>query len=210
MEKITNNTNPNEQTTELECRDFTLTVKTNPGYIDKLACVEAVVKDAFIDSVSPSLLLKNMSFAINFVRLICPDFDFPTTENEDGETVIDFQGAYDLIEENDILNLYDLKMNNLVLGEMELYVNNRVDFETKMFLAYIGGGVTGEAIENVSLMVKNINRLLDTAVTQLEKNGDKLFKKLTPKNISKWVNTLSEKYLETLKDNGGGENGDEV
>jgi hypothetical protein len=125
-------------------------------------------------------------------------------ETEDGETAIDSQKAYDIIEQNDILNSYDTKANNLLLGEMERCVDDRVDFETKKIIAHHGKDMaTSAAIETFSSAMYRLNDLLNTAITQLEKNGTKLFRNLTPKKMSKWANDIAAQYLGILRADGG-------
>ena len=190
--------NKKPETIEIDCGAFTVPARTSISIEEKMGIVEYAVRDSFANFITPSVILKNAAFAIAFVNTVCPDFPLPTKE-ENGETHIDSQAAYEIIQELDILGRYDAQANNLLLGELERYVNDRYEFEKQKLIAFAGASsASSEAIENFNALLYKGIELLDIAANQLEKNGNKLFGKLTEKNIKTWINDLQKMALKAM------------
>ena len=196
LEEIQNyiKNNPDEKWIDLDFDSFILNVKTDLSIEEKLRFVEAVIKDSFISVVTPSLLLNNVAFAINFVLAVCPDFPFPTKQADD-DLVIDMQSSYDIIKSLDLINKYKnncAALNNLYC-ELEKYVKDRMDYEKQKLIAYASNdNASADAVNTFSTAFYSLDKLINVAMNQLNKNGNKLFKKLTDKNISKWIGQFME------------------
>ena len=169
-------------------------VKTDLSIEEKLGFVESVVKDSFINRITPSLMLNDAAFTINFVQAVRPDFPFPTVQ-ADGELVIDTQSSYNIIRSLDFIKKYkekDMALNNLY-SELEKYVKDRMDYEKQKLLAYASNdNASADAINSFGAAFYSLDKLINAAVNQLDKNGNKLYKKLTDKNIGKWISQLGE------------------
>ena len=200
LEEIQNyiKNNPNKDLVELNFESFTLPVKTNLTIEEKLSFVESVVKDSFTNMITPSLILNDIAFTINFVLAVCPDFPFPTKEVDD-EFVIDTQSSYDIIQSLDFINKYMNTSGNHLYCELREYVKDRMDFEKQKLIAFASlDNAPTEAIKTFSSTFYRLDKLINVTMSQLEKNGNKLFKKLTDKNIDKWIVKFAESYKKTI------------
>ena len=156
---------------ELEFDSFALSVKTDLSIKEKLSFVESVIKDSFTNAITPSLVLNDIAFAINFVLAVCPEFPFPTIQI-DGDSVIDTQSSYDIIKGLDFIKKYKDKgtaINNLY-NELEKYVKDRMDYEKQKLIAYASNdNASSEAINTFSTAFYNLDKLINVAMNQLDK-----------------------------------------
>ena len=200
IEKINQyvNTNKTQETVELDYGEFKILAKTNLSIEQKLSFVESVVKDSFSNAITPSLALNDVAFTINFVLAACPDIPLPTVE-ADEEFVIDTQSSYDIIKGLDLISKYrEAEAGDYLYRELKKYVKDRIDYEKQKLIAYAASdNASAEAINTFSAAFYNLDKLINVAIDQLDKNGNKLFKKLTDKNIGKWINQVTESLKKT-------------
>ena len=176
--------NKQPDTATLDYGDFKLEVKTKLTIEEKLAFVEHVVKQAFVNYITPSSTTFDVAFAIELVQAVCPELPLPVTAIE-GEEFIDSQAAVDMIVALDFVNKYISNEHGLKLyEELKDAVNTRIEFENQKLIAYASVSTANtEAIETFSYAMNKVVDLLDVGIDLLEKNGNKLAKHLTPKNI---------------------------
>jgi len=189
--------NKQPETKDLEYGDFKLIVKTNLTQAEKKDLIKNIINDSnSYTSYSP--IDYDTAFAIRFFSAVCDEIELPTIEIETViggeikiETVIDSQKAYDLITGLNFLDRYMKDVNSELYFELENYLCDCIEFENqKIFAMYSQSNATSEAIDNFNALIFKGLDLIEVAINQLEKNGDKLQKGLTQKNINKILTNI--------------------
>jgi hypothetical protein len=184
--------------------DFTLTAKRNLTELEKKAIVDSVVHNSYIGSTLSPVDTDSV-FDIRFAHFVCPEFPVQLTTNEDGEEIIDQQATSDLIRGTDFITKYMDAVRTDLYYELESYIRESIEFENaKRIAIYASSSADKDAIETFSHAFYKIASLVETLEEQVKKNGDKLAKHLTPKNIGGWIATAMQKIkdLSPLEDFG--------
>lgn len=173
--------------------------------------VDTVFGCSYLGSITPSSIDTDVAFVIIYMKMFTdipiPMADIPvsTTKDEDGDTdkvemqsVIDTEKAYSIAR---ILDINSIIEDNPEVVKLRKYVDDKIEYHNRQLIAYAGlSTATDEAIENFSDAMIKIAELADVGMSQLEKNGNKLFKNLTKKKIDSVIDTIQNAAIKNLVD----------
>lgn len=181
--------------TEISCGNSKLNIRTNLSINETQEFINSVVDAVFADQINPSYLNLDVAFITYFLDRFT-DFPIPTITVED-KFMIDSEKTYSIAV---ALNLVNNIMMLPIAVQLKEYIDKQIEFKNKKLIAYAGiANANEDAINTFSeVMYKGID-LLNMAISQLEKNGNKLFKVLTTKKINGFINGLQKTIVDSLK-----------
>lgn len=199
IEQIENYVNSKKEGKEVE--NLPIEVNTNLSISEQLAFVNNVVEMSYIDSITYSPLLSEVVFIATFIAMCT---NVPVATNDDGS--VDLQKTYEIavalgfVDEE--FNTLSERYRNSMTDRLDRYVREGIEFQNKKLIAFAGASsASDEAIEAVSTAAYKLTELFNTAIEQLEKNGNKLFKGLTKKNISDGWKNIQETIAKSAIEN---------
>ena len=167
---------------------YKITALTNITISEQQMFINRVIENSLENGLHPSPFLADIAFLINFMHMFT-DCPMPT-KDIDGTAVIDSERAYAIAES---LKLRDKIMSLPTALQMMSYIQKQIDFENAKLIAYYGqDSANKDAIESFAYAMDRLGGVLNTLASQIEINGNKISKNITPKNIHKLINGLQK------------------
>jgi hypothetical protein len=165
---------------------------------EQSALIDHVVEVAFAkDESTPSRLFGEVAFITAFAKL-CTDIPEKYGLNSDS---VDVQEIYDAVVASGLLGDlldYSVDIDGIAYtGRLWELANRQVDMEFKSRLAR-ERAVSADALETFAVVMDKLITLIDAGIEQVNKNGDKLFKNLSPKKFDALIGKLQSAVAEAL------------
>lgn len=200
LNKYIDNNKPEDKII-LDYGDFQITVRTSLSLTEQHEFIYTVTENAFVDFV-PSPLNIATAFDITFAQMLT-DLPIPTTMI-DGKETVDSESLYETLKVLNLIKRAEAESATIteLLCNLWRYINKVVEYKNQQYIACMSSA-SDETLNTLNTVIHRGVDFLDMLINQLEKNGNKLFKNLTQKNMNAWVNNLQQAFIKSAKQKDG-------
>jgi|GEM_PF-3553335 len=189
-------------------KDFSVNVKSVLTEAEKRLFINRVVENSYVENIGFSPIDSKIAFVVTFAQLFT---DLPIPVKKDSPDMVDIDklcllvNGLNLIENAKQITPMHFDKNQVfcdTISELEMCIKQEIDFKNQKLIAlYASSSATDEAIESFSAVMHKGLELIEVGIEQLDKNGNRLFKSLTPKKINQWLDGLKKTMVDSQNHN---------